>query len=76
MTDVRLIRRNADPAVVDLLVTRPCETLAALMTAQLPRSPELAGGLAKLDEARKLFRLAAALQLCPPGYITKGTDLK
>lgn len=66
MTDVRLIRPGADPAVVDLLVTRPCDTLAALMTVQLPRSPELAEGLATLDHARKLFQLAAAVQLCPP----------
>ena len=50
--------RSLDDDQLRLLIDRPCETLAALMTAQLPASPELAHGLAKLDEARACFTRA------------------
>jgi hypothetical protein len=62
MSDVRTGGRSIDDRQLDTLISRPCATLAALMTAQLPASPELADGLAKLDQARELFTRAAAFR--------------
>jgi len=58
MTDVQ---RSIDHGQLRVLVDGPCDTLAALMTAQLPTSRELADGLELLDQARACFTRAIVL---------------
>lgn len=55
------VPRSLDDGQLRILIGQPCDTLAALMTAQLPDSPALADGLAKLDEARACFIRATRL---------------